>query len=471
MSFDTHYAFDPPHDLTLNGQTNGIPSMFTCFDYQPVEAVPEGRDCVVVIGKRNHRAIVDHIAERARRAVVIVCPGDKPFDNRGQPIPDNILRIFTTNRIHPDPRVTSVPIGVRSSKLQLMRYARRHRPRGDHRDRALLYLNFTIGTRYDVPAERRGLSSRRVIAGRLRGEEWVTDRVSAEAVKGEGALFKYLTDVMQHKFVASPEGFGIDCYRHWESLYLGAIPIVQRSEHMESFSDLPILFTDDFTEISEPYLKDVYEQYCSRTFDFSKLYGPYYTRMLVEAASELEDPEYLLLLSDEEPSGWWPAQGFLGRLSRFDGPYRHGDLLRAGDLIPSNDYEHRSWEAMNGAQVSFDSSGAVMVEHASDSELVGAKLELRTLRGVTYRVHGEMRSTDGASPLPRLEVTGAQAKQVIYGQAVAVGAQTTIDFTFQSGKTGAFVQFRPGRSAMLDIKIEPVLDLIPGPASEGTSDG
>ena len=90
MSFANHYAFDPPLDLTISSQPNGIPSMFACFDYQPAHSVPEGRDCVVIVGRRNHGAIVEHIAERARRAVVIVCPGDKPFNNLGQPIPENI---------------------------------------------------------------------------------------------------------------------------------------------------------------------------------------------------------------------------------------------------------------------------------------------------------------------------------------------------------------------------------------------
>lgn len=464
MSFATHYAFDPALDLMVHVQPNGLPPMFACFDFKRAESIPQGRDCVVVVGGRNHAAISEQIAERARRAVVIICPTDKQFDNIGQPLPDNVIRIFTTNRDMSDPRVISFPLGVKSTKLQLLRYARRHRPTPNHRDRSMLYLNFATGDRYDVPAGRRGLPPRKEIASRFRGEDWVTDRVSVGAVQGEGALVKYLADVMKHKFVVSPEGFGIDCYRHWESLYLGAIPIVQRSEHMAEFSDLPIVYTEDYSEITQSYLADVYEQYCSRSFDFSRLYAPCYTSMLVDAVNELDDPAFLVLLSDERSiqaraNGdrcFWPAQEYLDRLSRYDSPYP-GDLP-AGNLIPSNEHDQRQWVAMNGAEVSFGPGGAISVEHIADPGLAGAKLDLPTVRGVSYRVHGEMRSIDEGSPMPRLDVIAAQVSQKVYGRVDATDAATTFDFTFLSTKFGARLLFFPGRAATLSIAVEPVID-------------
>jgi hypothetical protein len=61
---------------------------------------------------------------------------------------------------------------------------------------------------------------------------------------------EYIQDLHNHLFVVSPEGNGMDCHRTWEALYMGAIPIVQRSIMTESFADLPIIIVDDFTEIS-----------------------------------------------------------------------------------------------------------------------------------------------------------------------------------------------------------------------------
>lgn len=462
MSFANHRAFDPALDLMVHTHPNAIPTMLACFDFKPANSVTEGRDCVVVVGTRNHHALADHIAERARKAVVILCPGDKSFDNGGQPLSDAFVRIFTTNNCLADPRVTNIPLGVKSPALQLLRYARRHRPQ--YVDRAALYMNFAISSKYELPAQRRGLPHRKDIADRFRNEEWVTDRVFKDAPESGGGLYRYLTEVMQHKFVLSPEGFGIDCYRHWESLYLGAIPIVQRSKTMETFSDLPILFTDDYSEITESYLAEVYQDYLSRTFDFSRLYTPYYINLLVDAVSELEDPQFILLLSDERSmkeraagsKSSWPAQSFLNRLSRSYSPYK--DDLRVGNLIPSIEQDQRLWTSLNGAQISFGSGGSVIVEHASASELAGAKLELPTVRDVTYRVHGEMRSDDAYHP-PQVEVIAAQASGRVYGAVHGVGELTKVDFTFVSAKTGAYLQFRPGSRAALSIKIEPVVDL------------
>ncbi|QIK78952.1 hypothetical protein G7077_08640 [Sphingomonas piscis] len=469
MSFAAHAGFDPPLDLMLHGQHNGIPPMLACFDFKPAHAVPEGRDCVVIVGTRNHRAIKREIATRARKAVVITCHGDKTFTNDGRPIPDNVVRVFTTNREHSDPRVISIPLGVKSAMLQMLKFARRHRPQGSLNDRALLYLNFATGDEYDLPAAQRGVPHRKEIAERFRGEEWVTDRVFTRPTHDDGALFKYLTEVMRHKFVASPEGFGIDCHRHWESLYLGAIPIVQRSRHMQAFADLPVLYTDDYSEITQAYLEDVYEDYSSRTFDFSRLYAPHYVAELTAAMNELDDPAFALLLSDERSSkeradgmsGSWPARDFLGRLSRYDSPYKSD--LQSGNLIPSDDQCRRNWQAVNGARVIFGEGGDIVVEHDGDSEEVGAVLTLPAAKYVTYRVVGEIQALDNTSCLPQLELLSPQTKGRITRHAVGAETGSTeqvtkVNFTFTSAKHGTSVQFRPGRCARLSLRIDPVVD-------------
>lgn len=61
---------------------------------------------------------------------------------------------------------------------------------------------------------------------------------------------EYFKILSESKYVISPPGYGIDCFRTWEALYLGAIPIVQKSIHTESFSDLPIVIVDDITNIN-----------------------------------------------------------------------------------------------------------------------------------------------------------------------------------------------------------------------------
>jgi len=58
-----------------------------------------------------------------------------------------------------------------------------------------------------------------------------------------------VSDIMDHKMVICPRGNGVDCHRVWEVLYLGRVPVVERSIAMSFFKELPILFVDDWSEL------------------------------------------------------------------------------------------------------------------------------------------------------------------------------------------------------------------------------
>jgi hypothetical protein len=82
----------------------------------------------------------------------------------------------------------------------------------------------------------------------------------------------YLRALPNYKFVVSPEGNGIDCHRHYEALMAGCIPIIERNEHIVSkYGNCPILYTDDYSEITGDYLSNAYEEMLHKTWDFSRL--------------------------------------------------------------------------------------------------------------------------------------------------------------------------------------------------------
>jgi len=83
---------------------------------------------------------------------------------------------------------------------------------------------------------------------------------------------RYLKALAGHRFVASPEGNGLDCHRTWEALYLGTIPIVLHSRAMEYFRDLglPILLIDNWPELAnydEVTLEKKYQELIARKND------------------------------------------------------------------------------------------------------------------------------------------------------------------------------------------------------------
>ena len=71
---------------------------------------------------------------------------------------------------------------------------------------------------------------------------------------------EFLENISKSKYVLSPHGINPDCFRHWESMYLSAIPITLNHPKLNSFKDLPILFLDSWDELSEELLNDRYEE-------------------------------------------------------------------------------------------------------------------------------------------------------------------------------------------------------------------
>ena len=81
----------------------------------------------------------------------------------------------------------------------------------------------------------------------------------------------YMEDLSRHKFCIAPKGNGVDCHRTWECLYLGVIPIVEKTIQMSYFNDLPILFVDSYDDISIEYLNKTYTDFQNKSFNMEKL--------------------------------------------------------------------------------------------------------------------------------------------------------------------------------------------------------
>lgn len=57
-------------------------------------------------------------------------------------------------------------------------------------------------------------------------------------------------NMLRAKFVPSPAGLGPDCYRTWEALYLGAVPVVRQGTIATSITEgLPIWVVEDWAQL------------------------------------------------------------------------------------------------------------------------------------------------------------------------------------------------------------------------------
>jgi hypothetical protein len=132
----------------------------------------------------------------------------------------------------------------------------------------LVYMNFSIHT---YPIERTPCYET------FKGKPWVTVSNSVNTLEGRR---KFLEEIRNHKFVLCPRGNGIDTHRLWETLYMGSIPIVKRHVAFAEFSDLPILFIDNWGEVNEEMLHNKYTEIMSKTWNMEKLKISYWSNLI-----------------------------------------------------------------------------------------------------------------------------------------------------------------------------------------------
>jgi hypothetical protein len=78
-----------------------------------------------------------------------------------------------------------------------------------------------------------------------------------------------------------PRGNGIDTHRLWETLYMGSIPIVIRHQAFDEFHDLPILFINEWTDVTETFFRTEYMRITNASWNLEKLKFGYWEQKLM----------------------------------------------------------------------------------------------------------------------------------------------------------------------------------------------
>ena len=176
--------------------------------------------------------------------------------------------------IHPcyevtrNPKFTSLPHGMEQHPNNYEGSQRLHELFAKLRTsdkKQWIYLNFSDKTH----------PSRPLIRKHFTGKEFcfVSGRVTPE---------EYLTDMSECHFAFSPEGRGIDCYRTWECLLVGTIPIVPSSALDSLYEEFPVFILEkwglrDWSDITLPVLKKVLSVLVKRQNSIQKLYTSYWS--------------------------------------------------------------------------------------------------------------------------------------------------------------------------------------------------
>ena len=179
-----------------------------------------------------------------------------------------IRRWFGVQVMTTHPRLTAMPVGIEGSMVPVLQAAEQRSERD-----ILLYLNFAR------PHPFMGVAYLRDALWQTFAQwPWVTAVEQADAAT-------YAAHLGRAKFVLSPPGHGWDCYRTYEAMAMGAIPIVKRqppmSNHLEA---LPVLLVDHWSDVTPERLQHEWESRQPRSVETMTM--SYWRQQILAAAKE-----------------------------------------------------------------------------------------------------------------------------------------------------------------------------------------
>jgi hypothetical protein len=98
-----------------------------------------------------------------------------------------------------------------------------------------------------------------------------------------GFLFEeYVRNLRRYAFCLCPRGNGVDTHRIWEALYLGCIPVVKKHITHACLSDMPILFIDNWSEVTKDRLEEEYNRINNIIFSYEELQFSYWKKRILQ---------------------------------------------------------------------------------------------------------------------------------------------------------------------------------------------
>lgn len=162
-----------------------------------------------------------------------------------------LLKWFGQNMI-PSEKTVGLPIGIENSQWKGSDYSTCVKNKNNKKEN-LLYVNFSFNTN----KERKNIHRKLLENGFTENKKLCWE--------------EYIKTLSTYKFCISPPGGGVDCHRHWESIYIGCIPVVLKDDILyKHFDDLPILYVDNYDNITKEYLNRQYEMLKNKKFSLEK---------------------------------------------------------------------------------------------------------------------------------------------------------------------------------------------------------
>jgi len=179
---------------------------------------------------------------------------------------------FAQNPIINEPRLFTLPIGLMNKEWH--KYPRFNlmmkEKKKNIKPTKLLLLSFSI---------KNNEVKRQQCSDSFINKTYATNNVVHKVKNFIGDVKKYdkmfFNIMLDHLFIACPEGNGIDTHRFWETLYMGRYPVVLHNRVNDAFSDLPVLILNKWEDFEKEYLMFL-ERIKNKKFSYKKLTQEYW---------------------------------------------------------------------------------------------------------------------------------------------------------------------------------------------------
>ena len=179
---------------------------------------------------------------------------------------------FAQNPFINEPRLFTLPIGLMNKiwhkypRFNLMMEEKKK----NIKPTKLLLLSFSIKSNKD---------KRQQCFDSFMNKTYVTNNVVYKGINFIGDVKEYdrifFNIILDHLFIACPEGNGIDTHRFWETLYLGRYPVVLHNRVNDAFNDLPVLILNKWEDFEKEFLMFL-ERIKNKKFSYKKLTQEYW---------------------------------------------------------------------------------------------------------------------------------------------------------------------------------------------------
>lgn len=136
----------------------------------------------------------------------------------------------------------------------------------------LCYCNFNVATNKEI---------------REHAKQFTNKSYFTKDMHHNGYNFdSYLNNILDHFYIFSPPGRGLDCHRTWETLYLKRVPIIYNVYKKDLFEDLPVLIINNPEELTEEFLIENKKIILNKKYNFEKLKFYYWKEKIINIKKE-----------------------------------------------------------------------------------------------------------------------------------------------------------------------------------------